>query len=83
MSAIRYISGLNIAMEFYHSQLVEKVGLLLREIQSELVVEINKGIFSFKALKLKRGKINYCAPNMESCCINLTIFCVNIFLLRR
>lgn len=26
------------------------------------MVEINKGIFSFKALKLKRGKINYCAP---------------------
>lgn len=49
-------------MEFYHSQLVAKVGFLLREIQSELVVEIKKGIFSFKALKLKRGKINYCAP---------------------
>lgn len=49
-------------MEFYHSQLVAKVEFFLREIQSELVVEINKGIFSFKALKLKSGKINFCAP---------------------
>lgn len=70
-------------MEFYHSQLVVRVGFLLREIKSELAVEINKGKFSFKALKLKRGKIKYCAPfKYGKLLYKLNYLCVNIYLVR-